>query len=77
MAGMSSAVRGLIPKSSGGRMALGVGLGAAQVGLGHHLYKNSKNKGAHTGRIIGGALMADVGLGVGLRAAGAMASRRI
>lgn len=32
MAGMSSAVKGLIPKSTGGRMALGVGAGLGVAG---------------------------------------------
>ena len=71
MAGMSSAVRGLIPKSTGGRMALG--LGVAEAGAGYGLYQHSKNKGAHLGRVGGGILMGDVALGTALKTAGRMA----
>ena len=40
--GMSSAVRGLIPKSSGGRMALGAG-GALGMAVGVAGYKNHRS----------------------------------
>jgi len=41
--GMSSAVRGLIPKSTGGRMAMG-GMGALGVAAGVRSYRN-RSKG--------------------------------
>lgn len=47
MAGMSSAVRGLIPKSTGGRMALGAGAALAVAGsvVGYRSY-NSPQRSA-------------------------------
>jgi len=44
MANFSSAVRGLIPKSTGGRMALGAG-GALGVAAGVAGYRNRQPKG--------------------------------
>lgn len=43
MAGMSSAVRGLIPKSTGGRMALGAG-GAVGLAAGVTSFRNSRKQ---------------------------------
>lgn len=65
MSGMSSAVRGLMPKSSGGRAALGT---AAYAGAGYGIYKNSQRKGTTAGRVVGGVMMGDAALGVGIAA---------
>lgn len=43
--GMSSAVRGLIPKSTGGRMAMG-GMGALGVAAGVRSHRNRNSSGA-------------------------------
>jgi len=43
MAGMSSAVRGLIPKSTGGRMALGAG-GAVGLAAGVSGFRNRRKQ---------------------------------